>query len=238
MTFDLATTAHTDVFYTVCTVDGICIPLFLSSKSIQLKEKKKMRRKIFVRHNRRASIIVQVTTHTHIYSSISMNETQKINRMSISTLEILPVEVIFLIFDYSSPIDVLRSFLSLNERLTRMILNEYLWNIDIGDSGMSLSMLNDLCENVLKIVGSRVVSLRLTLTNVIGGWSLISSSLNHHRITLLQHLHLIDIEEDEFNKLIYNGLMKQIHTLLVDIDKFNSLNYRQVEGTYLTKVRK
>ena len=97
-------------------------------------------------------------------------------------------------------------------------------------------MFNDLCQNILKIVGSRVVSLRLTLTNIIGGWSLISSSLNSHRITLLQRLHLINIEEHEFNKIIRNHLMKQIQTLLVDINEWNSLNYLQTEGIYLTKV--
>lgn len=96
-----------------------------------------------------------------------------------------------------------------SKSFTQMILHDILWHINVGDSTRSLSMFNDFCENVLKLIGSRLVSLRLTLSNVTGGWSLVSSALHYHRTTLLQRLHLIDIEEYEFNKLL--------HTLLIDV---------------------
>ncbi|CAF4498723.1 unnamed protein product, partial [Rotaria sp. Silwood2] len=90
--------------------------------------------------------------------------------------------------------------------------------------------------NILKLIGNRIVSLRLTLINVIGGWSLISSALQYHRTGLLQRLHLIDIKPPEFDKLLRNHFIKQLHTLLVDVTPFNPFNCLQVEGIYLAKV--
>ncbi|CAM4814850.1 unnamed protein product [Rotaria magnacalcarata] len=156
--------------------------------------------------------------------------------MIVSTFELLPVDIIFEVFDYLPPVDILQSFLSLNKRFSRIIMNEYLWHIHIGNSTMSLSMFNDLCQNALKVVGSRLVSLRVTLTNAIGGWSLVSSSLKYHQTTLLQRLHLIDIEPHEFNNLLRSPVIKQLHTLLVDVTQHNPFNRLEVEGVYLTKV--
>ncbi len=157
--------------------------------------------------------------------------------MSVSSFEILPDDILYEIFRYLSPIDVLQSFLSLSKRFSRVIRNEYLWHIHIGDSTMSLMMFNDHCHNVLKLIGNRIVSLRVTLTNVIGGWSLISSSLQYHQTTLLQRLHLINIKPHEFDKLLRNHLIKQLHTLLVDVTPPNPFNRLQVEGIYLVKVK-
>ncbi|CAF4189589.1 unnamed protein product [Rotaria sp. Silwood2] len=156
--------------------------------------------------------------------------------MSVSSFEILPDDILYEIFGYLSAVDVLQSFFSLTKRLSRMIIDEYLWHIHIGDSTMSLLMFNDHCQNVLKLIGSRVISLRLTLTNAIGGWSLISSSLGCHQTTLLQRLHLIDIKPHEFDKLLRNHLIKQLHTLLVDVTPSNPFHSLQVEGIYLVKV--
>ncbi|CAF1557658.1 unnamed protein product [Rotaria sordida] len=75
---------------------------------------------------------------------------------------------------------------------------------------MSLLMFNDQCENILKLIGNRVVSLRLTLIDIIDGWSLVSSYLQYHQISLLQHLHLIGIEPHEFDKLLRNHNVNQI----------------------------
>lgn len=84
--------------------------------------------------------------------------------MTVSTLEILPVEILFEVFGYLSPVDVFQSFLSLNKRLSRLVTYEYLWHIHIGDSTMSLSIFNNICQNILKLIGSQLISLRLTLT--------------------------------------------------------------------------
>ncbi|CAF4005166.1 unnamed protein product [Rotaria sordida] len=89
--------------------------------------------------------------------------------MSVNSFEILPDDILYEIFSYLSPVDILQSFL-LTKRL------------------------------------SREVSLRLRLTNVIGGWSLISSYLRYHQTTLLQRLHLIDINPHEFDKLLVEGI--------------------------------
>ncbi|CAF3219201.1 unnamed protein product [Rotaria socialis] len=156
--------------------------------------------------------------------------------MSYSSLDILPNDILYEIFGYLSPIDVIESFFSLSKRLSRIIVNEYVWHIRIGDSTMSLSMFNDHCQNVLQLIGGRVVSLRLILINVINGWPLISSSLRSHSTTFLQRLHLIDIEPHEFDKLLRSQLIKQIHTLLVDITSSNRFNCLQVEGVYLVQV--
>ncbi|CAF5194986.1 unnamed protein product, partial [Rotaria magnacalcarata] len=155
--------------------------------------------------------------------------------MSYSSLDILPNDILYEIFGYLSPIDVIESFFSLSKRLSRIIVNEYVWHIRIGDSTMSLSMFNDHCQNVLQLIGGRVVSLRLILINVINGWPLISSSLRSHSTTFLQRLHLIDIEPHEFDKLLRSQLIKQIHTLLVDITSSNRFNCLQVEGVYLVQ---
>ncbi|CAF0994060.1 unnamed protein product [Rotaria sordida] len=101
---------------------------------------------------------------------------------------------------------------------------------------MSLSMFNHFCQNVLKLVGARVVSLRITLNNIIGGWSLVSSSLRCHQTILLQRLHLINIKPHEFDKLLRSSVIRQLHTLLVDITEHNPFNYQVVEGAYLAKV--
>ncbi|CAF3769531.1 unnamed protein product [Rotaria sordida] len=116
-----------------------------------------------------------------------------------------------------------------------MIIDEYLWHIHIGDSTMSLSMFHNFCKNVLTLIGGRIVSLRLRLTNVIGGWSIISSSFRYHQTRLLQHLHLIDIKPDEFDKLLSSPLIKQLHTLLVDVKQNSLFKQQTVEGVYLTK---
>lgn len=104
----------------------------------------------------------------------------KYKKMTVSTFQSLHADVLFEIFGYLSPVNILQSFLSINKRLSRIITHEYLWYIGIGDSTMSLSMFNDICQNVLKVIGDRLVSLRVILSNTIGGWSLISSSLGCH----------------------------------------------------------
>jgi len=157
--------------------------------------------------------------------------------MDVSSFEILPDDILYEIFRYLSPIAILQSFFSLNKHFSRVITNEYLWNIHIDGSTMSLLMFNDYCHNVLKLIGSRIVSLRVTLTNTIGGWSLVLSSFRYHQMTLLQRLHLIDIEPHVFDKFLRNDLVKQLHTLLIDVSPSNPFNRLQVEGIYLVKVR-
>ena len=157
--------------------------------------------------------------------------------MTVSTFQSLATDVLFEIFGYLSPVNILQSFLSINKSLSRIIIYDYLWHIEIGNSTMPLSMFNDICQNILKLIGNRVISLRVILSNTIGGWSLISSSLGYHQTTLLRHLHLIDIKPHEFDKLLRNHLIKQLHTLLVDLTVSNSFIYLTTEGVYLTKVR-
>jgi len=158
--------------------------------------------------------------------------------MMLSNFEFVPVDVLFEIFAYLSPVEILQSFLSLNKCFSTIIIYEYLWHIHIGDNTMSLTMFNHFCQNVLKLVGARVVSLRITLINIIGGWSLVSSSLKYHQTILLRRLHLIDIKPHEFDKLLHSSLIKQLHTLLVDVTQHNLFDYQVVEGAYLAKVRK
>jgi hypothetical protein len=98
-------------------------------------------------------------------------------------------------------------------------------------------MFNEHCQNVLKLIGNRVISLRLNLINTIGGWSLISSSLHYHQTILLRRLHLIDIKPHEFDKLLCSHFIKQLHTLLVDVTPSNPFNVLKVEGIYLVKVK-
>jgi hypothetical protein len=158
--------------------------------------------------------------------------------MSISSFNALPVEILCKIFAYLSPVDILQSLFSLNQRLSRIISNEYIWNIHIGGTTMSLCMFNDQCENILKLIGSRVVSLRLTLTDAIGGWSLVAPNLQYYQITLLKRLHLIGIKPHEFDKLLRNHVVKHLHTLLVDVSPSSSFHGLEIEGVYLAKVRK
>ncbi|CAF2581876.1 unnamed protein product [Rotaria sp. Silwood2] len=120
---------------------------------------------------------------------------------------------------------------------------EYLWHIHIGNSTMSLSMFNNHCQNVLKLVGTRLVSLRVTLTNAMDGWSLVSSSLKYHQITLLQRLHLINTTpHDPFHYLDGEGVyltkvcsklplltncrlpINVYHKGRYDVDKYSSLS--------------
>ena len=149
----------------------------------------------------------------------------------------LPVDIFFEIFGFLSPVDILQSFLPLNKYFGRIIIHEYLWHIQIGDSPISLSMFSDFCQNVLRLIGARVVSLRVVFTDVIGGWSLVSSSLRYHQLTLLQCLHLIDIEPHEFDKVLRSRLVKQLRTLIVDLTGRGSFEDETVEGGYLAKVR-
>ncbi|CAF3162989.1 unnamed protein product [Rotaria sp. Silwood2] len=150
--------------------------------------------------------------------------------------EFLPVDVVFEIFRYLSPIEILQTFLSLNKRFSSIVMYEYMWHIHIGENRMSLSMFNDFCQNVLRLIGIRVVSLSLTLTNIIGGWSLISSSLKYHKTISLRRRHLINIQPHEFDKLLSNHSIKQLHNLLVDLTENSLFNNQVVEGAYLAKV--
>ncbi|CAF1310206.1 unnamed protein product [Rotaria sordida] len=163
------------------------------------------------------------------------NQQIKFKGITSITLKYDADDILYEIFSYLSPVDILQSFL-LTKRLSRVIINEYLWHIHIGDSTISLLIFSNYCNNLLKLIGGRIVSLRLTLTNVIGGWSLISSYLRYHQTTLLQRLHLIDINPHEFDKLLRNQLIKQLHTLLVDVTPYNPFHCFQVEGIYLVKV--
>ncbi|CAF3309264.1 unnamed protein product [Rotaria socialis] len=124
-------------------------------------------------------------------------------RMIDSKFELLPVDILFGIVAYLSPAEILQSFLSLNKRFSRIIRHQYVWHICIYGNSMSLSMFNNFCQNMLKLIGRRLVSLRITLNNAIGGWSLVSSSLQSNQTTLLRHLHLINIEPFEFDKLLF-----------------------------------
>ncbi|CAF3005575.1 unnamed protein product [Rotaria sp. Silwood2] len=140
--------------------------------------------------------------------------------MTLSKFKFLPVIVLFEIFAYLSPAEILQSFISLNKRFSAIIINEYLWHIHIGGNTISLSMFNHRCQN----------------DNIIGGWSLVSSSLKYHQTILLQRLHLIDIKPYEFDKFLRSSLVKQLHTLLVDVASDSDFNYQDVEGAYLAKV--
>ncbi|CAF1043733.1 unnamed protein product, partial [Didymodactylos carnosus] len=101
-------------------------------------------------------------------------------------------------------------------------------NVDVYEETMRFltDPSDNICQNVLKWIGGRVISLRITLIDVIGGWSLVSSSLNYHQTTLLRRLHLIDIEPHEFDKLLRNRLVKQLHTLLIDVTNSSPFNYQ------------
>ncbi|CAF4475980.1 unnamed protein product [Rotaria sp. Silwood2] len=68
--------------------------------------------------------------------------------MMVNTFELLPVDVIFEIFSYLSAVEILQSFLSLNNYLSSIIMYEYLWHIHIGGNRISLSTFNNLCQNV------------------------------------------------------------------------------------------
>jgi hypothetical protein len=157
--------------------------------------------------------------------------------MNMSSLENLPNDTLSEIFYYLSPIDVLQAFSSLNKRYTNLITNEHFWHIHIGDSRMSLMLLTEHSQKILKFIGNRVISLRVNLMNTLGGWSLISSSLHYHQILLLRRLHLIDIKPKEFDKLLNNHFIRQLHTLLVDVTPSNPFNRLKVEGLHLTKVK-
>ncbi|CAF3420010.1 unnamed protein product [Rotaria sp. Silwood2] len=67
--------------------------------------------------------------------------------MMVNTFELLPVDVIFEIFSYLSAVEILQSFLSLNNYLSSIIMYEYLWHIHIGGNRISLSTFNNLCQN-------------------------------------------------------------------------------------------
>ncbi|CAF4018988.1 unnamed protein product [Rotaria sp. Silwood1] len=113
---------------------------------------------------------------------------------------------------------------------------QFLWHIHIDGDRMSLLTFNDFCENILKVVRHRVVSLRITFKHVVGGWSLVSSALKYHQTMLLRHVQLIDIQPYEFDKFLCNHLTKQLHTLIVDVTEHNPFNYQAMEGAYLAKV--
>jgi hypothetical protein len=51
------------------------------------------------------------------------------------------------------------------------------------------------------MIEGRVVSLRITLMNITGGWSLVSSSLKYKTMSLCR-LYLIDIQLHELDKLL------------------------------------
>ncbi|CAF3406085.1 unnamed protein product [Rotaria socialis] len=165
-----------------------------------------------------------------------MESMEEMSKTMVTTFECLSVDVLFEICAYLSCADILQSFASLNRRFSTMLMQEYLWRIRIDGDSMSISMFNDFCENILQVVKYRVISLRISFNNTIGGWSLVSSALKHYRTMLLQRLHLIDIQPYEFDKLLCNHSIKQLHTLIVDITESNPFNHQFVEGAYLAKV--
>jgi hypothetical protein len=128
--------------------------------------------------------------------------------MMVTNFECLPADVLFEMFGYLSPANIFQSFFSLNKRFLTILMCQYLWHIHIDDSTVSLTMFKDFCQNVIKLVGHRVLSLRIRLNNIIGGWSLVSLSLKYQQTTLLRHLHLIDIKPHEFDKLLCDRLVR------------------------------
>jgi hypothetical protein len=158
--------------------------------------------------------------------------------MMATNLECLPDDVVFEIFSYLSPDNILQSFFSLNKHFSKILMYQYLWRIHLDGTKMSLTIFKDFCQNVIKLIGHRVLSLRINLNSIIGGWSLVSSSLKYRQTTLLRHLHLIDIKPHEFDKLLCNLLVKQLHTLVVDVKDCSAFRRQVVEGAYLAKVRR
>ena len=63
--------------------------------------------------------------------------------MSVSSFETLPNDVLYEIFGFLSTVDILQSLFLLSKRLSRIILNKYLWHFHIGDKAMSLMMFTD-----------------------------------------------------------------------------------------------
>lgn len=180
------------------------------------------------------SVSVDSINYIYTYELTAPNTLQEM--MSASTFESLPADVIFSVFQYLSPAEIIHSFLAATRRLAALITREYLWHINIDTSTMSLVTLDEFQRSILKTIGRRVVSLRLTLTNAIGGWALVSPSLRYHRNIPLQRLHLIDIEPHEFDRLLRSQLIKQLHTLLVHMTKYSLFNEQTAEGPYLAKV--
>ncbi|CAF1004592.1 unnamed protein product [Adineta steineri] len=156
--------------------------------------------------------------------------------MNTSLFEDLANDILSEIIYYLSPTDVLQSFPSLNKRFSNLITNEHLWHISIGDSRMPLMIFIEHSHSILKLIGNRVISLRLNLMNTIGGWSIISSSLHYHQTLLLRRLHLIDIKPNEFDKLLSNHFVRQLHTLLVDVTPSNPFRSLKTEGLHLVRV--
>jgi hypothetical protein len=156
--------------------------------------------------------------------------------MSNNTFELLPVDLLFEIFGYLSPLEIVQSFFSLNKRFSSIIKYEYIWHLHINANRMVLSMFNDICENVFKMIEGRIISIRLTLLNTFDVWSLISSSMKSCQLMSLRRLHLIDIDSYEFVQIINSGLLKQLDTLLIDITQYSSFNQQVVQGAYLAKV--
>jgi hypothetical protein len=103
--------------------------------------------------------------------------------MMATNFECLPDDVVFEIFGYLSPDNILQSFFSLNKHFSRILMYQYLWHIHLDDTTMSLTIFKDFCQNVIKLIGHRVLSLRINLNNIIGGWSLVSSSLKYRQTT-------------------------------------------------------
>jgi len=157
--------------------------------------------------------------------------------MTISTFESLSVELFFEIFAYLSFLDILQSFSSLNTYFKTIVNSGYLWHIHIGDGHMSFSMFSDHCQRILEVIGARVVSLRITLSHTIGGWSLVASVMQRHRTTMLQRLHLIDIKQHEFKKLLRSSLLRHLHTLLIDRISNDMFPRQEVESVDLFEVR-
>ncbi|CAF3816914.1 unnamed protein product [Rotaria sp. Silwood1] len=153
----------------------------------------------------------------------------------VTMFEFLSIDVLYEICAYLSPVDILRSLASLNKRFSTIFMYQFLWHIHIDGDRMSLLTFNDFCENILKVVRHRVVSLRITFKHVVGGWSLVSSALKYHQTMLLRHVQLIDIQPYEFDKFLCNHLTKQLHTLIVDVTEHNPFNYQAMEGAYLAK---
>jgi hypothetical protein len=157
----------------------------------------------------------------------------------LTTMDDLPVELLYEVFTYLQLHEILQSFSELNRRISAILSRMKLLRVSVGLNGMSMSLTHFYRSYLTQPnVCNRLVSLCVSDEMSIGNGDWLAKHI--HKFTVLRQVSLIDIKRDAFESTL-DGLSPSIPLVMFSVDY--SIYYRAAktfegvpEGTYHERI--
>jgi hypothetical protein len=131
--------------------------------------------------------------------------------MSLSKFEDLANEILLDTFDYLRPLDIIRAFGILNNRLEILII-QYRMHVDLS-TNISFNDFNEYCSKIFLNYSSCIHSIRLSNSETCGGMKLFLKRFSQIEITFpnLYTMSFIEPNENEYKQIIQLKHLTSIH---------------------------